>query len=149
MKITIHRIWILDRFVWACVLTLVPYPNSYKSVYMQLCITFFQNKLNNTIHMHIHTNMPANFYTYSYASFSLYEQMQLSIHTSYIHTVIYTSIQSYIDTYNTHTYIHAYIHTHMYIHTYIHTYNIHTYTHVHTVLWLLFLTYYEITPAIT
>ena len=125
-------------------LTLVPYRNSYTSVYMQLCITFFHNKLNSTIYMHIHTFMPANFYTYWYASFSLYEQMQLSIHTSYIHTVIYTSIQSYIDTYNTHTYIHAYIHTHMYIHTYIHTY-----THVHTVLWLLFLTYYEITPAIT
>ena len=43
-------------------LTLVPYRNSYKSVYMQLCITFFHNKLNNTIYMHIHTFMPANFY---------------------------------------------------------------------------------------
>ena len=80
--------------------------------------------------MQIHTFMPANFYTYSYASFSSYEQMQLSIRTSYIHTVIYTSIQSYIDTYNTHTYMHTYIHTC----TYIHTYNIHTYTHVPTVL---------------
>ena len=73
-------------------LTLVPYRNSYTSVYMQLCITFFHNKLNSTIYMHIHTFMPANFYTYSYASFSLYEQMQLSIHTSYIHTVIDYSI---------------------------------------------------------